>query len=254
VGTGGYQRRPRESSNEQRQPKKQGHGFRNFFLVCFGIGVLLVIVGAAVGGGSSSNSSSSSVAPPPSKDQATAIDPRRLVGDPNSFKGQNIVLQGEALNVEEHSDYTWIDLQAGVPGRDATETIVVETHPKNSNVLAQDCYRFYGVAAGTTTMKLLLTGVTNDVPLVNAYAVESAPQGDYGIGCAPPQETAAGWTAAQAQAWETSCGVVDNLCRCELDIMEKEAAFSDFNPQTFAAVTAAGNKADGDAVDTCRER
>ena len=120
------------------------------------------------------------------KAQAKVVDPRLLVSDPNSFKGQAVILQGKALNVDQKSDHTWVQVMAQVPGRSTTESIVVEMRPRVSGLLSDECYRFYGVVQGTTKVRLILTGVSNDVPLVYGFAAESSPRGRLDIGCTAP--------------------------------------------------------------------
>jgi hypothetical protein len=123
---------------------------------------------------------------PPKKEEARVLDPRELVGDPKAFVGRNIILQGNALNVDQNADYTWINLQAVVPGRTTTESIVVEMRPKVPQILKDECYRLYGIVEGTQTVRRLLTGATNEVPLVRGYTYEKSPVGRSGIGCAGP--------------------------------------------------------------------
>lgn len=124
--------------------------------------------------------------PRPTKDTAEAIDPRRLVGDPNGYRGKNLVLQGKALNVQQEGDLTWVNLQAVVPGRDTTESIAVVIRPRNSQILKDDCYRIYGVGAGTQEVTRTFTGAKETVPTVNSYLQEAAPTGRSGYGCAAP--------------------------------------------------------------------
>jgi hypothetical protein len=122
----------------------------------------------------------------PRKETAEVVDPRRLVADPNSYKGRNVVLQGKALNVEQHSGYTWINMLAQVPERTTTEAIAVETHGRNTQILKDECYRVYGTVEGTQEVRRVLTGANSNVPLVKSYLQESAPAGRSGFGCAPP--------------------------------------------------------------------
>jgi hypothetical protein len=124
--------------------------------------------------------------PGPSKATADVIDPRRMVGDPNTFRGKNLVLQGKALNVQQEGDITWVNLQAVVPGRDTTESIAVVIRPKNLQILKDDCYRIYGVGAGTQEVTRTFTGAKDTVPTVNSYLQEAAPVGRGGYGCAAP--------------------------------------------------------------------
>jgi hypothetical protein len=136
---------------------------------------------------------------PPSKAAAVYVDPRQLTSDPQSYVGKNIILQGEALNVTQnqedkgglftspHPAYTWVNLMAQVRGKNGTtESIAVQITPPSKTLLSEECYRIYGVVVGTEKVTRTLTGAENEVPEVNGYAVESAPQGAYGIGCAAP--------------------------------------------------------------------
>jgi hypothetical protein len=120
------------------------------------------------------------------KQRAQLLDPRLLVSDPKARVGQNIILQGKALNVDQYDDYTWVNLQAVVPGRSTTEAIVVEMRPKTPQLLSDECYRFFGVVEGTTEVQRKLTGAVNEVPLVYGYLYETAPRGRFDIGCASP--------------------------------------------------------------------
>ena len=133
--------------------------------------------------------------PAPEKAQARYVDPRELVADPKSFEGQNLMLQGKALNVAQNAEqrglfgttpeHTWIQLMATVRERSTTEPVVVEFRPRQMTVLKDECYRVYGTGGGTTKVTRTLTGATNDVPLINGYAVEKAPTGQFGQCTAP---------------------------------------------------------------------
>ena len=174
-------------------PPKKGRGLAGNLavgcLVIIGIVGLLGII-ASSQSGTSQTSLPTSVTPtvPPVKADAKLVDPRLLVADPQSFRGQNIYLQGKALTVDQHPDYTWVQLLAQVPGKSSasTESIVVEFRPKASGFLKDECYRVYGIAAGTQDVTRTLTGAKNTVPLVAGYAFDSAPAGQYNIGCAAP--------------------------------------------------------------------
>jgi hypothetical protein len=166
--------------------KSGGRGRTRFvwFLVLIG---LLGVCGV-VSQGSRPASVDSAPTTAPDKAQAKIVDPRLLVADPNAYRGQNLYLQGKALTVEQHPDYTWVQLLAQVPGKTegSTETVVVEFRPRIATLLKDECYRMYGVAAGTQKVTRTLTGATNEVPYVNGYAFASAPQGEFKIGCAAP--------------------------------------------------------------------
>ena len=124
--------------------------------------------------------------PLPTKDGADYIDPRLLAADPKAYKGRNVQIQGGAQNIDQKSDYTWINFSAGVRGRDISEAIVVEVRPKNPNILSQECYRVYGIVEGTQKVRIVLTGAEKDVLFVKAYQIEDAPRGEFGFGCAAP--------------------------------------------------------------------
>jgi hypothetical protein len=67
----------------------------------------------------------------------------------------------------------------------ATEDLVVEFVPADEIVHSDECMRVYGIASGTTSVQRILTGATNDVPLVMAYAREPTSKDQYGTSCAP---------------------------------------------------------------------
>ena len=118
----------------------------------------------------------------PNKADAQPLDPRQLTAEPGAFVGWNIWLQGEAQNVTHHEatgsrpSYTWIQLLARVSGRTTTESIAVTITPKDPSILKDECYRFYGIGAGTTTVTRTLTGARDEVPHIRAYAWEPAPR------------------------------------------------------------------------------
>jgi hypothetical protein len=151
-----------------------------------GLLLVLVIVAALLGDSTDETTTSSTGSTPPDRAAAQPIDPRVLVADPQAVKGQNIILQGQALNVDQRDNYTWVQLMAQVPERGVTESIVVEVRPKDATLLSQECYRVYGVVEGTQKVRRTLTGATDEVPLVRGYATESAPRGPSNIGCAAP--------------------------------------------------------------------
>jgi hypothetical protein len=157
-------------------------------LVIVGLIVVLSLIGSSQGGKVQLAASTLAPTAPPAKSDAKLVDPRLLVADPQSFRGQNIYLQGKALNVDQRADYTWVQLLAQVPGKTegSTESIVIEFRPKLPAFLKDECYRVYGVADGTQDVTRTLTGATNTVPLVEGYAFDSAAIGQFKIGCAPP--------------------------------------------------------------------
>jgi hypothetical protein len=93
-----------------------------------------------------------------------------------------VYLQGEALNVGQEDNYSWVKLLAQVRDRSITESIVVELVPSDPDVLKAECYRFFGLVSGTTETTLVLTGRKNDQPQVNAYAYEPSERGE-SYGC-----------------------------------------------------------------------
>jgi len=154
------------------------------FLVVVALILFVTIVSSPQGSGLNQATPTAN----PAKGDARLVDPRQLVADPQAFRGQNLYLQGKALNVEQHPDYTWVQLFAQVPGKtsSSTESVVVEFRPKAPAVLKDECYRIYGVGAGTQNVTRTLTGATNAVPYVTGYAYESAPQDQFKFGCASP--------------------------------------------------------------------
>ena len=101
-------------------------------------------------------------------------------------EGRNVILQGKALNVEQHRAYAWINLLAQAPERNTTEGIAVEIRPKNAQILSDECYRIYGTVEATQEVRRTFTGACATVPLVRSYLQENAPAGRSGFGCAPP--------------------------------------------------------------------
>jgi hypothetical protein len=116
------------------------------------------------------------------REQAQSIDPRELAADPRRFLRQNIQVRGRALTIEQKEDYTWVHFDAVVVGRSMTEGVVVEYRPKDVRVLRGDCYVFFGVGAGTQTVRITLTGASREVPLVQAYSWDPLPARDL-VGC-----------------------------------------------------------------------
>lgn len=104
---------------------------------------------------------------------AEYFDPRLLASNANGHIGENIFLAGSAQTVEQQSDYTWVHVQAEVRDRPITESVVVELRPPEPDLLSEECYRFFGYITGTTETTIVLTGATNEQPLVEAYAFES---------------------------------------------------------------------------------
>jgi hypothetical protein len=121
--------------------------------------------------------------PAPDFHVAQALDPRKLVADPKSYRGTNIELIGKALTVAQHDEYTWVQLMAQTPG-DAytTESVVLEFRPRavSGDVLDQDCYKVYGTVGESQTVTRALTGASQDVPTVTVYRFESATKNQYG--------------------------------------------------------------------------
>lgn len=116
----------------------------------------------------------------PDRSQAHVVDPRQLAAGPREYLGANMVFLGEASNVQQEDAYTWIHLRARVPGRNLTESLVVEFRPKQAGILKQECYLIFGTGAGSQGTRFILTGATTDVPLVKGYAWESAAVKPYG--------------------------------------------------------------------------
>jgi hypothetical protein len=116
---------------------------------------------------------------------AQYLDPRLLVSDPSGHVGENLLLQGKAANVEQLGEYTWISVLPETRQNSVADAIIVELRPPDRALLSDECYRFYGVAAGTTTVVQTLNGTERNAPLVNGYAYEPAAQ-DGVLGCARP--------------------------------------------------------------------
>lgn len=126
------------------------------------------------------------LASPPPWSEARAIDPRYLAANPDGYKGANLLVQGQALGVEQRNGYTWVQLLARIPGKESgDESIVVELHPTNPQLLKGECYRLYGVGAGTQRVTRTLTGAQTDVPLLNGYGWMQSPVSSYGACSAP---------------------------------------------------------------------
>jgi hypothetical protein len=113
--------------------------------------------------------------PLPQKKDAKAVDARALAADPDSFKGQNIVLKGRTLGVTQYDKYTWGHLQAQVPNRSTTESVAIELTPGDKTLLRDECIRIYGIASGTQEVTRTLTGAKNNVPEIEAYSWENIP-------------------------------------------------------------------------------
>lgn len=164
--------------------QKVGIAIGVLLLACVGLSMLgNATKGSASTTGTTSSSSSSYSAP--SYSGASMIDPRLIASSPSSYKGTNLYIQGEALNVSQYSDYTWVQVMARIPGKDYdTESIIVEVRPKVT-VLKGDCYKFYAVGQGTQKVTRTLTGASNEVPLLGGYLVEEASADKYGTCLAP---------------------------------------------------------------------
>lgn len=121
------------------------------------------------------------------RDNSALLDVRRLVADPKEYVGQDIVLQGRALTVTQHGDYTWVQLMAAVPGRTGTtESVVVEFRPKITEILRDECYRMWGKVKGTQRVTRTLTGARNEVPVLDGFLYGPSGRTSSGISCAAP--------------------------------------------------------------------
>ena len=120
---------------------------------------------------------------PPIRADARNLDPRQLLADPKAYLGVNLSFQGKTLNVQQQDSFTWVQLLAQVPGRSTTESIVFEFRPKVPELLKDDCYRMYGVVAGTQEVTRTLTGAKETVPYLNGYLWERISPDRFGIGC-----------------------------------------------------------------------
>jgi hypothetical protein len=158
-----------------------------FLALCVGISVFFTAINAGADSPSPSSSSSvsSTPAPTPNKVLATMIDPRLLASNPREYIGDNVYIQGKALTVTQHGDYTWVQILAIVPGKGTTESVIVEMRPKYT-LLTDECYRIYGIGAGTQSVTRTLTGASGEAPLLNGYLASESSSDQYG-GCAGPR-------------------------------------------------------------------
>ena len=124
--------------------------------------------------------------PPPPISAARIIDPRQLAANPAAYRDANLAVQGQAINVEQHHDYTWVQVMARIPGKEAgDEAVIVELRPADTALLKGECYRFFGVGNGTQSVTRTFTGATNIVPLLRGYKYFSSESSKYG-GCGAP--------------------------------------------------------------------
>jgi hypothetical protein len=123
---------------------------------------------------------------PPSKGAARVVDPRLLAANPSSYNGANLIVQGEALTVVQHGDYTWVQVLARIPGKSYdAESVVVELRPAVPSFLPGECYAFYAVGAGTQRVERTLTGTASEVPLLRGYHYYSSVASSAGTCGAP---------------------------------------------------------------------
>src|SRR5205823_6066769 len=102
--------------------------------------------------------------------------------------GQNLLLRGRAINVDQKADYTWVNFDAYVQGRTTSDQLVVEFRPKQTGILRDDCYLVYGVAAGTQSVQFVFTGASKEAAVVDGYAWDALPRGEFSA-CADPSPT-----------------------------------------------------------------
>jgi hypothetical protein len=105
------------------------------------------------------------------------VDPRLLTSDPSAYEGQHLKLHGRALNAEQSSGYTWINLMADT-SNNGTESVVIHLFPPDKTFLTDEYYCFYGFGNGDTPVIMQLTGHETRRPLVFAYKItHSTPTG-----------------------------------------------------------------------------
>ena len=60
------------------------------------------------------------------------VDPRALAADPISYKGKNVFVQGQILNVAQHDTYTWAQIYAQISGDNSFNAESVGLRPYSS--------------------------------------------------------------------------------------------------------------------------
>jgi hypothetical protein len=118
--------------------------------------------------------------------QAERRDPRQLATDPRGHIGVNLMLEGQAQRVWQHTDYTWVELLAESPSSRLAERIVVELRPPAPALQPGGCFCFTGIAAGTQLVTYPGTRAMSAVPLVHGYGWEPATARPAGGSCAAP--------------------------------------------------------------------
>jgi hypothetical protein len=156
-----------------------------------------------------SSATSASSTPRPDPAQARYVDPRQLAANPESFSGQNIVLEGKSLNVTQNQastgllggtqDYTWMQVMAIVKDRNTTESVVVEFYPRQTSIIKDECYRVFGIAQGSTKVRRTLTGAEDSAPLIRGYMWTQGSTDRFGS-CIPQTDVPATSMAADVPA------------------------------------------------------
>src|SRR5687767_6356930 len=106
--------------------------------------------------------------------EAIWVDPRELARDPNAFRGKPVMLQGTAVENNQHVNYTIVFLLAQVPGRRLTEPLVVEVRPKIPDLQENECLRMTAVVFGEGRVRA--PGRTIMLPHLNAIDWEPGPR------------------------------------------------------------------------------
>jgi hypothetical protein len=106
--------------------------------------------------------------------EAIWVDPRELARDPNAFRGKPVMLQGTAVENNQHVNYTIVFLLAQVPGRIGTEPLVVEVRPKIPDLQENECLRMTAVVFGEGRVRA--PGRTIMLPHLNAIDWEPGPR------------------------------------------------------------------------------
>lgn len=114
------------------------------------------------------------------KSEYDVVDPLALAAAPNQWNGKRLELFGEIVNVQQNDTYTWIVLNAEVPGAILDESIIVRTKTAVASLVRGMIVRVYGTGAGTEEVQLVLTGATTNRPSVDSdyLLVEAASTAD----------------------------------------------------------------------------
>jgi hypothetical protein len=155
-------------------PKRSGGGVIQGVLTLAAIGVIGYLIMAWAGG--AATRPAQAIKPSQmDRARAVAIDPRLLVANPRAYVGQNVLLQGQTLTVTHERAFSWVQLQATMPGRFDLENIAVEFYPPDTSIQKGECVTVYAVMAGVQPIRYLMTGAEHDAPVVRGYEVARKP-------------------------------------------------------------------------------